>query len=75
LVRDVGCGGLRVRPLTKATKVIRDGDQVYQIDPKTGDRIGKGDVHDGGWIVSVQPEPTIETLDDARKAVRALRYI
>ena len=31
-------------------------------------------LHGGGWIVPFAPAPPIETLDDARKATRTLRY-
>jgi len=74
LARQTGCDGLRLWRLGEPINAVRDGDQVFQVDPATGERIGKSDLHGGGWIVPFRPEPPIETLDDARKAVRALRY-
>ena len=68
---EIGCDGMRLFPLPNPAKAVRKGDEVYQIDPKTDDVIGKCDLHGGGGIVPIPPPPFIETLDDAKKAVKA----
>ena len=71
LSEEIGCDGMRLFPLPKTAETVRKGDEVYQLDPDTDNVIGKCDLHGGGWIVPVPPPPVIETLDEARKAVRA----
>jgi len=74
LVRAVGCDGLRLFVPAAPIKTVRDGDLVFQVDEKTGERTGRCDLLGGGEIVPFKRPAPIETLDDARRAVRARLY-
>ena len=67
LVEDVQCDGLRLFVQPDPLKLQRSGDELIVLDPKTGERTGKIDLHGGGRPVLDRPAPPIETRDDARK--------
>ena len=74
LCRELGCDGLRLFPLPPPARTIRTGDEVFQIDPDSGEITGRCDLHGGGGIVPLRPAPPIETIEDAARAVAAMRY-
>jgi len=67
LVEDVQCDGLRLFVQPDPLKLQRSGDELIVLDPKTGERTGKIDLHGGGHPVLDRPAPPLETRDDARK--------
>jgi uroporphyrinogen decarboxylase len=66
LSRDTGCDGLRLHVRPDPLAVRRAGDELFVVDPQSGDVTGRVDLHGGGGIIPNQPEPPVETLDDVR---------
>jgi uroporphyrinogen decarboxylase len=72
LVRRIGADGLRLFVKPEPMRIQRVKDELYALDPQTGARIGRIDLLGGGGLIPDHPEPTIETLDDARTRLAAL---
>ena len=66
LVRQVGCDGLRLFLKAEPMKLRRVGDELIALDPKSGERTGRIDLHGGGYLVADEAEPLIETIADAQ---------
>lgn len=73
LARQTGCDGLRLFVKPEPALVVRDGDQLIVMDPRTGERTGRIDTHGGGEFVPDRPAPAVETLDEYRTRLDALR--
>jgi len=66
IVRQVGCDGLRLFTPVEPLKVRRVGDHLIVLDPETGHRTGRIDLHGGGGYVPDKPPPPVETLEEAK---------
>ncbi len=66
LSRDTGCDGLRLHVLPDPLTVRRSGDDLFVLDPQSGNAIGRIDLHGGGGVMLDHPQPPIETVDEAR---------
>lgn len=66
LSRDTGCDGLRLHIAPDPVKVERSGDELFVLDPQSGEVTGRVDLHGGGGIIATHPEPFVETLDEVR---------
>ena len=67
LVEDVDCDGLRLFVKGEPIKIHRQGDDLVAIDPDTAKRLGKIDLHGGGYVVPDNPQPPIDSLEEARQ--------
>ena len=65
LVRQVGCDGLRLFVLPEPECLKRVGDDLIALDA-AGERIGRVDLHGGGWVVPDRPPAPVDTFADAR---------
>jgi hypothetical protein len=72
LVEKVECDGLRLFVKPEPTPIRRVGDDLIALDAKSGERIGKIDLHGGGHIVLDRPAPPVETLDEVKPRMDAL---
>jgi uroporphyrinogen-III decarboxylase len=67
-VNKYGVDGIRLWvPPDPITDLEDDGEDVWQIDEKTGRRIGRVDFMGGGWIEPLETKPSIETLEDVER--------
>jgi hypothetical protein len=66
LAREAGVDGLRLFTLPDARRVRRDGDDLVVLDPSTGLRAGRIDVMGGGAFVPDEPEPPVQSVEEAR---------
>ncbi|MHB9070805.1 MAG: uroporphyrinogen decarboxylase family protein [Sedimentisphaerales bacterium] len=67
-VKMYGVDGIRLWvPPDPVTAIEDDGNDVWQIDEKTGRRIGRIDFMGGGWIEPLEETPSIETLEDVER--------
>lgn len=66
LVEELDCDGLRLFVRSDPTKVLRQGDDLLVIDPATGNRTGRIDLHGGGYIVPDNPALVIESVEEAK---------
>lgn len=66
LVRDVGADGLRLFVKPEAFTIQRVGNDLISVDPDTGRRTGRVDLHGGGAVAVDEPAPPIETLAEAK---------
>ena len=72
LVEEVNCDGVRIFRKPDPMRVERVGDDLIVLDQETGERIGFIDTHGGGHLVPDEPEPLVETLDDAQDRLNQL---
>ncbi len=72
LGREVGCDGLRlhVRPAPLNTK--RDGDDLIALDARSGERIGRIDLHGGGGVIADHPDAPVETLAEVKSRLERI---
>jgi uroporphyrinogen-III decarboxylase len=73
LVRQVGCDGLRLFVKPEPMRVARHGEQLFVLDPHTGERIGAIDAYGGGEAIMDRLEPPVETLEEVRTRLNAMR--
>ena len=71
LVRRINCDGLRLFVKPDPMKVRRKGDELI-VANRSGDRIGRIDLHGGGGFVPDQPKPSVESLADVRARLAEL---
>lgn len=72
LAEEVGCDGLRLFVSENPVQAERTGDELVVVDPQTGRRSGRIDIHGGGRFVPDERTPTVETMEDARKRLDAM---
>ncbi|KKS44685.1 MAG: hypothetical protein A2Y13_02335 [Planctomycetes bacterium GWC2_45_44] len=64
-VKMYGVDGIRLWvPSDPITAIEDDGNDVWQIDAKTGQRIGRIDFMGGGWVEPLEEKPLVETFAD-----------
>lgn len=65
--RHYGLDGFRTFLIYEARRVVREGDMVYEVDPRTGEKIGLVDL-EGGWGVKPFGPPNyVQDLDDVAR--------
>ena len=47
--------------------LVDDGKNVWQINDKTGEKIGRVDFSGGGWVLPLKEEPVFRTIEDVEK--------
>jgi uroporphyrinogen-III decarboxylase len=62
--RMYGVDGVRVWMTAPAVEVVDDGENAWQIDPETGEKVGRVDFYGGGGIVPLEEKPTIRDEED-----------
>jgi len=72
LAKDARCDGMRMFIKPDAVKIVRAGDDLIALDPKTEERLGKINAVGGGNLVPDKPLPPVETLDEARERLELL---
>jgi uroporphyrinogen-III decarboxylase len=72
LIETIDCDGLRLFVRPEPLRMQRSGDDLIALDPHSGQRVGKIDLHGGGHLVPDRPEPPIETLADAKERLDTL---
>ncbi len=74
LVRQTGCDGLRLFIKPEPMHLLRDGDELIVLEPATGERIGRIDLHGGGGLIPDRRRPPPETLGEYRDRLQAMRH-
>ena len=65
--RHYGLDGFRTFLMYEQRRVVREGDLVYEVDPKTGEKTGRVDV-EGGWGVKpFSPPKYVQNLDEVAR--------
>lgn len=60
--------GLRIwLPPDPIKDLVDDGENVWQLDDKTGEKIGRVDFSGGGWVLPMKEEPVLKTAEDIEK--------
>jgi uroporphyrinogen decarboxylase len=72
LVEAVDCDGLRLFVKPEPMSVQRKGDDLFVVDPETGQRTGRIDTMGGGGFIPDRQPPLIEDLEDAAKRLEAM---
>ena len=65
--RNYGVDGIRIWMPADPIEVLDDGDNVWQLDKETGERIGRVDFMGGGGIVPIEEKPLLESDEDVDK--------
>jgi len=66
--RKYGADGVRVwMHADPVTDLQDDGQNVWQIDSKTRERIGRVDFQGGGWVIPIEEKPGIKTEEDIER--------
>jgi uroporphyrinogen-III decarboxylase len=66
--RLYGVDALRIwLPPDPITDLVDDGENVWQMDEKTGEKIGRLDFYGGGWIHPLKEYPVLTTMQDVEK--------
>jgi hypothetical protein len=66
--RRYGVDGLRIWLLPNpVTGLMDDGENVWQVDEKTGEKIGRVDFFGGGWVHPIREIPVLKTMEDVDK--------
>lgn len=71
--RMYGFDGVRIWENTDPVLVVDDGENVWQIDEQTGEKIGRVDFQGGGGIIRLEEKKTIESEEDIKK-ISVKRY-
>jgi len=72
LAEEVGCDGLRLFVSENPVQAERADDELVVVDPRTGRRSGRIDIHGGGRFVPDDPPPLVESVEDARRRLDAM---
>jgi hypothetical protein len=72
LAEQVNCDGLRLFVQDAPMRLHRVGDDLVVVDPQTGRRKGRVDLHGGGRIVADVPQPPVESVEEARRRLDAM---
>lgn len=59
-----GVDGVRFWIPTEGVEVVDDGDNAWQLDKTTGEKIGRVDFQGGGGIIPLKEEPILNTNED-----------
>lgn len=62
--RMYGVDGLRVWIRSDPVDVVDDGENVWQLDESTGEKIARVDFEGGGWLVPIESKPALSTMKD-----------
>lgn len=65
--RMYGFDGLRIWANADPIRMVDDGENVWQIDEKTGKKIGRVDFQGGGGIVQLEEKKMVEDEEDIKK--------